>query len=840
GELYIGGAGLARGYVGRPDLTAERFVPNPFGEAGERLYRTGDIGRYCADGNIEFLGRIDHQVKIRGFRIELGEIEAALISHPNISAAVVTAHEDHSGDKRLVAYAVAADGAALETAELRDALARELPDYMIPSAFVALDALPLTANGKIDRGALPAPDLDAQIGRRYVAPRTPTEEALCRIFAETLGLERVGVEDDFFELGGHSLLAIQLVARIKRQGLQTDVRTLFTNPTPAKLIGAVGGSAGIVVPPNLIPLGCDAITPDMLTLAELSQSDIDRIIAGVPGGAANVQDIYPLAPLQEGILFHHLMTTEGDPYLWPILLSFDTRERLDAFLDALRMLIARHDILRTGVVWESLSEPMQVVWRDAPLIAEEVFLDAKEGDIAEQLRSRFDPRRFRIDVRHAPLIFIRFAHDPARNRWILKLLRHHLIDDNLTVRLVVTEMEARLRGVPMRLAIPAPFRDFVAQARLGVSREEHEAFFQAMLGDVSEPTAPFGLLDARGDGSGVKEARHALDDGLAGRLRGQARALGVSPASLFHQAFAHVLARTSHKDDVVFGTVLFGRMHGGEDVDRAVGIFINTLPLRIRLDGEGVADAAQRTHGLLTDLLRHEHASLALAQRCSGVAAPAPLFSAIINYRHSRPDPKRDIEEKSSVWEGVETVFAEERTNYPLTLSVDDLGDGFLLTAQTQSPLEPERVCAYMRVALERLVEALERAPQTPTRAIDVLPEDERHRLLIEWNDTAADYPRDRLLHQLFEEQAARAPEAVAIVFEDAQLSYGELNEKANRLAHRLCALGVGPDTIVGLCVERSFDMIIALLGVLKAGGAYLPIDPDYPKDRIAFMIDDA
>ncbi|CAN2534201.1 Linear+gramicidin+synthase+subunit+D [Methylocapsa aurea] len=647
GELHIGGAGLARGYLGRPDLTAERFVPNPFGRAGERLYRTGDLARYRDDGDIEFLGRIDHQVKIRGFRVELGEIEAALTRPPQLREVVVMAREDTPGDKRLVAYVVVAEGAVLETAALRAALARELPDYMIPAAFVALDALPLTPNGKIDRRSLPAPDLDAQIAHRYVAPRNATEATLCRIFAEALGLARVGVEDDFFQLGGHSLVAIKLVERARLEGLQTDVRILFAHPTPARLAVAAQNRLGFVVPPNLIPPGCDAITPDMVTLATLSQNDIDRIVAFVPGGAANVQDIYPLAPLQEGILFHHLMATEGDPYLLDAQLAFDTRERLEGFLDALRAVIARHDILRTAIIWEGLTEPMQVVWRDAPLIVEEVSLDAADGDVAEQLRRRFDPRSVRLDVRQAPLLRGIVAHDPEARRWILLALYHHLIDDNTTIGLAIRETEAHLMNESDRLLAPLAFRDFVAQARLGVAREEHEAFFRSMLGDVSEPTAPFGLLDAQGDGSGVGEARLALDASLARRLRDQARALGVGPASLCHQAFAQLLARASSRDDVVFGTVLFGRMHGGEGADRALGIFINTLPLRIRLGAEGVAEAVRSTHERLVELLRHEHASLALAQRCSGVAAPTPLFSALFNYRHS----PAAADERTRVWE---------------------------------------------------------------------------------------------------------------------------------------------------------------------------------------------
>ncbi|WP_146188357.1 non-ribosomal peptide synthetase [Methylosinus sporium] len=839
GELYIGGAGLARGYLGRPDLTAERFVPNPFGDTGERLYRTGDLARYRADGDIEFLGRIDHQVKVRGFRIELGEVEAALSGVESVREAVAVAREDASGDKRLVAYVVGRVGADASVAELRAALQRELPDYMVPSAFVVLDALPLTKNGKVDRKALPAPDVEAQIACAYVAPRTPVEETLCRIWADVLGLERVGIDDDFFEFGGHSLLAVRLLERLRRQGLQTDVRALFGHPTPARLAAAIGDQRAVVVPPNLIERGCEAITPAMLPLAALTQAEIDRIVGAVPGGAANVQDIYPLAPLQEGILFHHLMALEGDPYLLSYVLSFDLRERLDGFVAALQAVVARHDILRTSIAWEGSAEPMQVVWREAPLRVEDVRLDPAAGDVAEQLRARFDPRRFRLDVRHAPLMRGFAAHDAAGERWVLLLLAHHLALDHTTLEIAAEEARAHLMGKSALLPAATPFRDFVAQARLGVSREEHEAFFEAMLGDVKEVTAPFGLLDVRGDSSGVAEARLALDADLARRLRARARGLGVSAASLCHQAFAQLLARASGRSDVVFGTVLFGRMHGGVGTDRALGLFINTLPLRVRIGAEGIAASVRRMHGLLTALLRHEHASLSLAQRCSGVEAPAPLFSALLNYRHN-PASSDAARHASAIVEGVTTLHAEERTNYPFTLSVDDLGEGFHLAVQTRGAIDPAQVCVYMRTTLKELVEALETAPETPARELEVLPPAERQKLLVEWNATAADYSRDKCLHGLFEAQAARSPEAVAVVFEKERLTYGELNARANRLAHRLVGLGVVAETIVGICAERCLEMVVGLLGVLKAGGAYLPLDPDYPSERLAYMIADA
>ena len=520
---------------------------------------------------------------------------------------------------------------------------------------------------------------------------------------------------------------------------------------------------------------------------------------------------------------------------------FDSRERLDGFVDAVQKVIDRHDILRTAVVWEGLPEPAQVVWRQARLAVEEVRLAAAVEDIAAELCARFDPRRFRFDVRRAPLVRAFVARDPLNERWVLLLLHHHLAIDHTTLEVLIEEVQAHLLGRGEGLA-PAPaFRDFVARVRLGVSREEHEAFFRRMLGDIAEPTAPFGLLDVRGDGSSIDEARLGLEARLGQRLRARARALEVSAASLFHLAWAQVLARLSGRAEVVFGTVLLGRMQGGAGSERGLGMFINTLPVRIGVGEEGVAASVRQTQALLAELLRHEHASLALAQRCSAVPWPAPLFSALLNYRHSRTAVAQDPGvSRPAAWSGITVLGGEERTSYPLTLSVDDLGDGFALTAQVEKPFDPRRICGFMQTALFNLVEALETAPDMAVSAIDVLPAAERRQLVEEWNDTAADYPRDKCLHELFGEQAAKTPDAVALVYEDNTLSYGELDRRSNQLAHHLRGLGVGPDVIVGLCVERSLGMVVGLLGILKAGGAYLPLDPDYPAERLGYMLADA
>jgi amino acid adenylation domain-containing protein len=841
GELHVGGASMTGGYWNRPDLTAERFIPNPFDRTPDaRLYKTGDLARFLPDGNIEYLGRIDHQVKVRGFRIELGEIEAALLGHPGVREAVVIAREDTPGDQRLVAYYTAVetntpDAAALDAEQLREFLRARVPEYMVPAAYVRLTSMPLTPNGKLDRKALPAPEADAYAVRGYEAPRGEIEIALAAIWSDVLKLERVGRHDNFFELGGHSLLAVILIERMRRKGLQVDVRALFAASTLAELAATVEAKANIIaIPPNRIPAGCTALTPEMLPLATLTQDEIDQVVESVPGGVANVQEIYSLAPLQEGILFHHLMSGEGDPYLLATLLSFDTRERLDAYLKAMQSVINRNDILRTAVMWEGLSQPVQVVQHRAVLQVQEIELDPANGAVSKQLYARFDPRRCRLDLRQAPLLRAFIAFDKRENRWLMMQLLHHLLADHTTMEVMQEEIQAHLLGRAEQLPAPLPFRNLVAQARLGVSKEEHEVFFRKMLADVEEPTTPFGLSDVQGDGTGIEEARVALKTPLAERVRERARRLGISAASLCHLAWARVLAKVSGREDVVFGTVLFGRMQGGAGSDRVMGLFTNTLPVRIRIGEEGVESCVRQTHALLAGLMRHEHALLALAQRCSAVPAPTPLFSALLNYRHS---PGAGRAERA--WEGVCTIRVEERTNYPLTLSVDDVdGEGFWLTAQTPGSVNPGRICEYMQIALESLVTALETTPSMPMHKLEVLPASDRHQLLYEWNDTECDYPLT-CIHALFERQAERSPDAIAVSFEDSRLTYRELNRRANQLAWYLHKRGVGPDAPVGLCIDRGPDMVIALLGILKAGGAYVPLDPRLPDERLRFMVED-
>ncbi|WP_122875330.1 non-ribosomal peptide synthetase, partial [Pseudomonas viridiflava] len=819
GQLHIGGAGVTRGYLNLPDMQAERFIDSPF-VPGDRLYRSGDLVRQRADGQLEFLGRNDFQVKLHGLRIELGEIEARLSAHPALREVAVLLHGE-----RLVAWFSCREGHSAPGIEaLRAHVMAQLPDYMVPTAYVALSALPLSLNGKLDRAALPEPDASAVLGRHYEAPLCETEALLAELWAELLNVARVGRQDHFFELGGHSLLAVTLIARMRKLGMSADIRVLFAQPTLAALASAVGTDNALQIPANRIDADCRYITPDLLPLVQLDQEAIDRIVAHVPGGAANVQDIYPAGPLQAGILYHHLAAGDSDPYLLQPRFTFTDTTRLDAFCGALQQVIERHDILRTALFWEGLQAPVQVVWRKATLRVDAVEL--QDLDDAP-----------RMDLTQAPLLHLVHAHDPATGLIAAALRFHHVVMDHVALDVLGQELQSILLGDHAQLAEPVPYRNYIAQVLQGPDDAAHEAFFREQLGDIDEPTLPYGLAFASQEDI-PHEARLVLDDALCHKVRDQSRLLGVSAASLMHLAWAQVLGHLSGRESVVFGTVLLGRLHGTEGVERALGVFINTLPLRIELGSQSVRDAVLDTHRRLTGLLAHEHAQLALAQRCSALPAGAPLFNTLLNYRHSAAHKAAD-DATVQAWQGIEVLNAEERSNYPLTLSVDDLGEGFSFTAQATPGIEPQRICDYLHEALTHVILALEQQPDTDMTQLAILPAAERQELLSVFNDTRRDYPRKQPVHRLFEQRAARHPDRVAAEHGQRSMTYGELNGQANRLAHYLIEQGIAPDDHVAIVLPRSMELLIGQLAVSKCAATFVPLDVNAPAERQSYMLDD-
>ncbi|WP_332728251.1 amino acid adenylation domain-containing protein [Pseudomonas sp. ESBL9] len=723
GEIYIGGAGVALGYW-RDDLkTKSSFIIHPL--TGERMYKTGDLGRLQLDGNIEFLGRKDFQVKIRGFRIELEEIDNALISHEKVKDAVtsITHTADHEGS--LVAYVVLheADSTTDEkhlalNVSLRQYLTKVLPDYMVPSAFVLLHQLPLSANGKVDRKALPEFDTTTQ-QQNYVAPRTQMEERLCAVWQEVLGVERIGTADNFFELGGHSLLVMQVIACMQREHIVMTARQLFTTPTLADLAASITQSQEAVTlafkaPINLIPEKCAQISPCMLSLVELDCDEIGSIVAQVPGGAANIQDIYPLGPLQEGILFHHLLHKEIDPYVIPTLFTLKGNEELKTFLEAMQFLLDRHDVLRTAFMWAGLSRPVQVVYRLVELSV--TFVELQEGqDALAYMKMLSAPENQQMDIIRAPLMTVHVAPGFKADDYLVLIRVHHITFDHVGMEIIQREIHQFRSGQAHLLPLTVPYREFIAHVEHQAGKDA-QSYFRRMLGDQQAPAALFNLTDVHGDGSRIVEIRELVAVQISTRLRVIARNLQVTPPTLFHAAWAIVMANATGRDDVVFGSVVSGRLQGTVGAESTLGLFINTLPIRIKLSNLNALQLVRQTHQSLLDLLLHEHASLAMAQSCANQPVGTPLFNSVLNCRHSRADSTFDV------------ITGQERTNYPIYLAIDDYGDDFILDLQLDSSVDAEQVVGYVKAALAALVEAIDTQSSLPASLIFVMTEAERER----------------------------------------------------------------------------------------------------------------
>ena len=582
-----------------------------------------------------------------------------------------------------------------------------------------------------------------------------------------------------------------------------------------------------------------AVAPAMLTLIDLDQQQIDSIAETVPGGAENIQDIYPLSPLQEAMLFQHLLNEQSDTYVLSGLFELRSHSHVVGLINGLQRVIARHDALRSAILWEKLPRPVQVVYRKAALSVEQVALE-RDRDPVDQLKQRMRMRSRQLDLRQAPLLRLQVAMDPDGERWYALIQRHHIVFDHQSWNVAFAEAMSCMVGQERGLPPPQSYRRYVAWSMGDTGRRDAEVFFRQKLGDVEEPTAPFGLLDVSVDGTQLEEAHELLYPDLAQRIRSQAAALGTSAARLFHAAWALVVVHTSSRSDVVLGTVLMGSKRSRAQVERMIGLFVNTLPLRLSLKDVTARELVERTDQALRELLNHQHVSPALAQSCSGSKGKAPLFTAVLNYRHSAGHSVLDTKDGSADAAGIRVVAQQYRTNFPIMLVVDDLGDRFTLVAQTDRRIDPHRVIGYVTTAMRSLLDALERAPQTLALSLPILPEDERQLIVELFNATKVARSPDRLIHELFEEQVQRTPGATAAVYEGQSITYAELNRQANRLARYLVDHGVRPDQPVGICAERGVEMVIGVVGILKAGGAYVPLDPNYPTERLQYMLDDA
>ncbi|MEU0029370.1 amino acid adenylation domain-containing protein, partial [Streptomyces sp. NPDC006335] len=818
GELYVTGLGLARGYLGRPSLTAGRFVSCPFGGAGERMYRTGDVVRWRRDGDLEFVGRADDQVKIRGFRIEPGEIEAVLSGHERVARAVVVAREDQPGDRRLVAYVVpAVPGDGLDR-ELREFLRERLPDYLVPAAVVVVAGMPLTPNGKVDHRALPAPDYAAMAGTG-AAPRTGPEEVMCELFADVLGLPRVGPDDNFFDLGGHSLLATRLVSRVRAAlGAELSVRAVFEAPTVADLVRRVTAASGATRPP-LVPM-----------------ERPERV---------------PVSFAQQRMWFMNRMDGEAPATGVPVVFRLGGELDEDALRAALADVVARHEALRT-VFTEIDGTPVQTILPadvDVPLPVTEVTEAGLTDALADVAEQGFDLATD-IPLRAA---LLRVADSGT---WVLSIVVHHVAHDGWSTAPLLRDLSrayaARAAGEPPAWTpLPVQYADFAMWQRdlLGTLDDPLSpitaqlAYWREALRDLPEQVGLPGdrprpaVASSRGAGMPfeIAPATHA-------RLVGTARAAGVSVFMVLQAALAGVLTRLGAGTDIPIGSPVAGRTD--EALDDLVGFFVNTLVLRTDTSGDPTfAELLDRVRETALSAYANQDVPFerlvdALSPRRS--LSHHPLFQILLALQNAG--------EATPQLPGVrvtrEPVATANDARFDLTFSLRERSDEDGVPQGIRGWVE-YRTDLYDAVTVESLVERWVRFldsavtdPRVRLGAVDVLGEAERNRLLEEWNDTARAVP-EVPAPELFERQVRRTPDAVAVAFEDESVTYAELNARANRLARRLIGQGAGPERFVALAVPRSADMIVALLAVLKSGAGYVPIDPDLPAERIRLIVDE-
>ena len=824
GEIHIGGAGVARGYLNRPELTSERFVADPYGaEPGARMYRTGDLARYLADGNLEFLGRCDQQVKVRGYRIELGEIEARLLEHPEVREAVVVAREGAEGDKRLVAYVTTrregreeGGGAGSELVSLlRSHLGRQLPEYMVPSAFVRLEALPLTPNGKLDRKALPAPDGESVMKRRYEAPEGEIEETLARLWSELLGVERVGRQDHFFELGGHSLLAVRLLSRV-REALQVEVplTRLFGEPTLAgqgEAIGAILESRGVQALPAIGRVSREG--PLLLSFAQ--------------------QRLWFLAKLGASTTYH-----------MPMGLRLRGRPDASALRKSLDRLVWRHESLRSVFVTEDGEPRVKLLPAESgfALVEEDLEHAPDAGERLERMSREEAETPF--DLEQGPLLRGRLIRLGPEEH-VLLLTQHHIVSDGWSMGVFTRELGALYEAFASGKADPLPaletqYPDYAAWQRAWLTGERLKA--QAAYWRENLVGAPE-RLELPTDRPRPKEQSFAggfvglrLDRELTRGLKRVSQEQGATLLMTVLSAWSMVLSRLSGQEEVVIGVPTANR--GRREVEGLIGFFVNTLALRIDVSGEpSVEELVSRVRK--TALMAQEHQDLPFEQVVEIVSPPrrldqSPVFQVMCAWEQG--------EGGGFALGGlkVEPAGAPPQTvKFDVELSLGEVDGGIVgglgyATALFDSGTI-ERHGGYLEAALRALVaDGGRRVGQ-----VELLSPSERKLLLETWNETAASYPRERCIHELFEEQVGRAPEALALVQGEEELSYGELNRRANRLAHRLIEKGVEPGDCVATLLERGLWLVVAELGILKAGGVYVPLDPEAPALRRAWMVGD-
>ncbi|MGK5546440.1 amino acid adenylation domain-containing protein [Streptomyces sp. URMC 127] len=827
GELYLAGVQLARGYLNRPGLTASRFVADPYGPAGTRLYRTGDLVRRRADGAVEYLGRTDDQVKVRGFRIELGEIEAVLAAHPAVGHAAVLVRTTPAGAQHVVAYVVPAPGAAPDPEALRAACAARLPEHMVPSAVVALDALPLGVNGKLDRKALPEGLPDAAAPAADREPATLTEATLCSLFAEVLALPRAGVHDDFFRLGGDSIVSIRLVGAARTAGISLSPRDVFEARTPAALAERA----------DRAPAG----TPGPATGGELPEPTAQDL-AAVRAAAPDATDVWPLSPLQQGLLFEAVYDEDAlDVYTSRDVVTLRRPVPADTLRTAAAAVLGRHPNLRAGFLHDGLDRPLQFIPATATVPVTETDLRSlTPGAAGAELRRLRDAEaRTRFDLAAPPLVRLASVLTPDGRQHIL-VTHHMLLWDGWSTGLFLQELLACCHALVTTGTLPQPgpdedrplaYRDFLAWLHTQDTAAGEEAWRTALAG-VDEPTL---LAPQARERAALLPEEHVteLTAGLTARLTGYARAHGLTLNTVLSGVWGLLLAGLTGRQDVVFGTTVSGRPAELAGIDRTIGMFLNTVPVRARPGrSETVVAHLTRLQDEQAALLPHHQLSLGTIQRAAGTGR---LFDTLQVLRNTPVD--QDERDRIGQALGVDDVTDADATHFPLIFAANP---GERISFEWK--FRPD---AFDRTTVEehagRFVSLLEQITADPgvlVRRLGLLTEQERGAVLGEWAATERELP-DASVAQLLAERAASVPGAVALVAGERAWTFAELDAQVNRLARLFLARGAGPERVVALGLPRSLEMVAALFAVLRAGAAYLPLELDYPVERLAYMAEE-
>ncbi|MFN7216594.1 amino acid adenylation domain-containing protein, partial [Microcystis sp.] len=828
GELHIGGMGLAKGYLNRPELTQEKFIPNPFekdevipptplnkgGNEPSKLYKTGDLARYLPDGKIEYLGRIDNQVKLRGFRIELGEIEALLNQNEAVQSSCVIVREDNLGDKRLVAYVVTQPEINLTINEIRQFLRAKLPDYMVPTAFVLLDTFPLTPNGKIDRRALPVPDLQRQ--GEYIAPRNPIEEKMAQIWAEVLKLKRVSIEDNFFELGGHSLLATQVISRLQETfEIVVPLRYLFESPTIAHLSAVI--------------------------LKELQTGLGLKLPSIVP---VNREDDIPLSWAQERLWFVNQLEGESGAYTIDLTMRLRGNLNVKALEKAFQAIIQRHEPLRTQFKLKD-NKPIQAIDPNVTFTLPVVNLQNLSHSEQQVKNLLLAAASEPFDLESGSVLRVKLWQVKTEE-YVLLLAIHHIAADGWSIGVLIDELSVYYRSFCTGTKADLPdlsiqYADFALWQRQWLTNEVLDrqlSYWKQQLTGVpllhQLPTdRPRPAIQSFRGGT----ERLQLDSQLTQQLKKLSQESGSTLFMTLLAGFAVLLSRYSQQTDVVIGSPIANRNR--TEIEGLIGFFVNSLVLRFDLSQDPTfEDFLAQVRPTTQDAYDHQDLPFEM------------LVEKLQIERHLDRNPLTQIvfalqNAPSSPWDlpGVnieEIPSGLDSVRVDLELYLWDAAEGLGGFCSYNRDLFDAETIVRMMTHFKTLLAAIVENPRQSLASLPLLNPEEEYQLLEGWNETKADYSYNKCIHQLIEEQAARTPDAVAVVFENQQLTYAELNSRANQLAHYLRSLGVETEVIVGLCVERSLDMIVALIGILKAGAAYLPLDPEYPQERLQFMLEDS